>query len=431
VRADVPFGEATRTWARVAAQSFGGPAGQIAVLHRVVVDEKGWLDEEQFLHALGYCMLLPGPEAQQMATYIGWLLHGTRGGLVAGGLFVLPGFLAILGLSIAYATLGHIGVVAAIFFGLKPAVLAIVLEAVVRLRRRAIKGSIGIWFAAIAFIGLFFFGVPFPLLIAAAAIAGWFLVPASATNGAMGRREIGATPSLRRLASTTSIWLAVWIIPVVIVAAVYGRETVLVTEATFFSKVAVVTFGGAYSVLAYVGQQAVEVHGWLTAGEMLDGLGLAETTPGPLIMVVQFVGFLGAYRDPGMHHPIVAGTLASIVTTWVTFVPCFLFIFAGAPYVEWVRGRPRLQAALNGIMAAVIGVVLNLAVWFALHVLFGDVRRADVGVLRLWVPRPASLDPAAAAIAAAAIIAVFRLRLGMFYVLGGGAALGLLINGWG
>lgn len=423
----VPFREATRAWARVAAHSFGGPAGQIAVIHRVVVDEKKWLDEEQFLHALGYCMLLPGPEAQQLATYVGWLLHGTRGGLVAGLLFILPGFLSILALSILYATFGHLGLVAAVFFGLKPAVLAIVLEALARLKSRALPTSASKWIAAAAFVAIFVFRVPFPWIILAAGLLGYLLhrLPTTAEPTVESR---GTVPSFGRLARTVGVWLLIWLAPVAGLLAALGPEHVLVREAAFFSKTAVVTFGGAYAVLAYLAQQAVEVFGWLTPGEMLDGLGLAETTPGPLIMVVQFVGYLAASREMGID-PILGGIAGSVVTTWVTFAPCFLFIFAGAPYVEWLRGHRALSAAMSGIMAAVAGVVLNLAVWFALHVVFGTVGTREVGPARFWVPELATLNVAALLIAIAAAIAVFRYRVGMVAVLGGGAVLGVV--GWG
>ena len=427
--ATIPFRDATLAWAKVAAYSFGGPAGQIAVLHRVVVDEKKWLSEERFLHALSYCMLLPGPEAQQLATYVGWLLHGIPGGLVAGLLFILPGFLAILGLSVVYAQFSQVSVVAAVFFGLKPAVLAIVVEAVVRLKSRTLRGSFATALALAAFVAIFFGGVSFPIIVVAAAALGYLahrLGSAALPSESIAR---ASPPSVRQLGATVTLWLLIWFIPVLAVLSVTGSDHILVREAAFFSKVAVVTFGGAYAVLSYVAQQAVEAYGWLSAPEMLDGLGLAETTPGPLIMVVEFVGFLAAFRNPGTLHPSIAGTLGALMTTWVTFAPCFLFIFAGAPYVEWLWGHRGLQAALNGIMAAVVGVVLNLAIWFALHVVFTDVTRFDLAVVRLWVPDPGSISVGAAIIAVAALIAVFRYRVDMFTVLGGGALCGLLLHG--
>jgi len=429
--APVPFRTALRAWITIALHSFGGPAGQIAVIHRVVVDERGWLSDRRFLHALSYCMLLPGPEAQQLVTYVGWLLHGVRGGLVAGLLFVLPGFVAILVLSVLYAVWRDVGLVAALFFGLKPAVLAIVVEASVRLHRRAAAGPAGTALAAGAFAALFGFGVPFPVVILAAATAGvaiarvrpgWAPAPDDAAAGL-------APPAWRAVARTVAIWLAIWLVPVTALVALLGPGHVLAREAVFFSKVAVITFGGAYAVLAYVAQQAVAVYGWLAPGEMLDGLGLAETTPGPLIMVVQFVGFLGAFRESGALAPLLSGVLGAVVTTWVTFAPCFLFIFAGAPYVEHLRNHRALGAVLRGVTAAVVGVVLNLAVWFALHTVFGDVAEGGVGVLRVPLPRVASLDWRALLIAVLALTAVFRLRAGMYWVLGGGALLGLVLAG--
>ncbi|MEO6444056.1 MAG: chromate efflux transporter [Gemmatimonadaceae bacterium] len=422
----VPFGEAVRAWTRIALQSFGGPAGQIAVIHRVVVDEKKWLDEPRFLHALSYCMLLPGPEAQQLVTYTGWLLHGVRGGLTAGLLFVLPGFLTILALSVTYALYQQTTLVTALFFGLKPAVVAIVVEAIVRLGKRALTRRSDYAIAAAAFLAIFTLAVPFPLIVVGAALLGMLreVLRPVAAGGAEGAAVI-VRPRIGRLLRTTGIWLLVWSVPFLIIMLIPGRSPVLLQEAIFFSEAALVTFGGAYAVLAYLAQQAVHVYHWLSPTEMLDGLGLAETTPGPLIMVVQFVGFLGAYRSPGALSPLLAGVIGSVVTVWVTFAPCFLFIFAGAPYVEWLRGRRQVQAALRGIMAAVVGVVVNLALWFALHVAFGTVVRMPAGPLQLWVPDVSSVSWPAVGIAAVALVAVLRFRAGLFVVLLGGAALGL------
>ncbi len=425
--AEVPFGEAVRAWVRVAVHSFGGPAGQIAVLHRVAVDEKRWVDEQSFLRALSFCMLLPGPEAQQLATYLGWKLHGVRGGLVAGWLFVLPGFVSILALSLVYASFGDSAAVGALFYGLKPAVLAIVLHAVWRLRSRALATRFHLTVALLAFIALFVFHVSFPFVIVAAAAAG--ALRAGRTGAAA---PVPATPTVGRALDASGtfgrivVWLLLWLVPVGALVLFLGASHVLSREAVFFSKTAVVTFGGAYSVLAYVAQQAVENFGWLSPGEMLDGLGLAETTPGPLIQVVQFVGFLGAYRNPGDLSPLTAGVLGSIVTTWVTFAPCFLFIFAGAPLIERIQGRPRVERAMGAITAAVVGVILNLAVWFALHTIFADVTRRSFGIITVDVPALPSLDTGALLIAILAIVATFRLRAGMFTVLGGGAGLGML-----
>jgi chromate transporter len=441
----IPFGEAVRVWARIAALSFGGPAGQIAVMHRILVEEKGWIGEGRFLHALNYCMLLPGPEAQQLTVYIGWLLHRTWGGLVAGSLFVLPGFAAIMALSWLYAGLGDVPVVEALFFGLKAAVLAIVLEAVVRIGRRALKSRVMVALAAAAFVAIFLFDVPFPLIILAAGLIGLVGgragLPAFGTSG--GHPRFGAAaladaasvlgetmpahvrPDFAWSLKVAAVCLALWFGPVVALLLTLGPDDVFTRIAVFFSKMAVVTFGGAYAVLAYVAQQAVETYGWLAPGEMLDGLGLAETTPGPLIMVVQFVGFMGAFRDPGTLHPMIAGTLGGMLTTWVTFVPCFLWIFLGAPFVEALRGNRALGGALAAITAAVVGVILNLAVWFALHVLFAEVAEVRVLAMSIDVPAPASLNVPSLMLTLGALIAIFRFGIGMIPVLAAGAALGV------
>ena len=438
-RSGVPPREALAVWVRVAVQSFGGPAGQIAVVHRIVVDEKGWLSERRFLHALSYCMLLPGPEAQQLTTYVGWLLHGVRGGLVAGTLFILPGFLSILLLSVLYAGYRDVGLVAGLFYGLKPAVLAVVVEALLRLRRRALTGRFDALLAAAAFVAIFVFAVPFPVIVAAAALAGLGLRRAGARAappeggepddfGGTSGVEPRVRPSLVAAARTALLWAAIWFVPLLVLLAALGPAHVLVREGAFFSRTAVVTFGGAYAVLAYVAQQAVEAYGWLAAGEMLDGLGMAETTPGPLIQVVQFVGFMGAWRNPGGLDPMLAGVLGSLVATWATFAPCFLFIFVGAPFVEHLRGNRALSAALGGIMAAVVGVVLNLAVWFALHTLFGELETVALGPARLLAPVPTTLDVAALAIAAGAMVAMLRFRIGMLPTLGAAAVAGVALQ---
>jgi len=442
----VSFSDALRVWIRVGLQSFGGPAGQIAVMHRILVDEKRWISEHRFLHALNYCMLLPGPEAQQLAVYIGWLLHGYKGGFVAGSLFVLPGFVAILALSYLYAAFQGVGVVAALFFGLKAAVLAVVVEAVIRIGRRVLKNGVMFGIAAAAFIGIFFFKAPFPLIILGAGtlglIGGWlrpeaFVVirPHAASGGSgaavdaildAGHAE-HTQPRVGRALRVIGLFSLLWFAPLALLLVLLGASHVFVLEGVFFSKAAVVTFGGAYAVLAYIAQQAVERYGWLEAGEMLDGLGMAETTPGPLIQVVQFVGFMGAYRNPGALDPWLAGTLGAVLTTWVTFVPCFLWIFLGAPYIEWLRGNQRLSAALSAITAAVVGVVLNLAIWFALHVLFAQVaeHQGPLG-LRLLIPNVATADLLALAISVAAFIAMLRFKLGMLPVLGASAAIGIV-----
>lgn len=442
----VSFADATRVWLRIALLSFGGPAGQIAVMHRILVEEKKWIGEERFLHALNFCMLLPGPEAQQLATYIGWLLHRTKGGLVAGALFVLPGFVSIMALSWLYAAFGNAGPVEALFFGLKAAVLAIVLEAVRRIGSKALRNRAMIAIAAAAFIAIFVFGIPFPLIVLIAGLAGYVGgrsgAPAFAPGGGHGKAgrpsvadadsALGAEipaharPDWRWSVTLSVIFLILWLAPIALLIAMLGTGNVFTDIAIFFSKMAVVTFGGAYAVLAYVAQQAVEHYGWLRPGEMLDGLGMAETTPGPLIMVTQFVGFMGAARQASGMDPMLAGTLGGILATWVTFVPCFLWIFLGAPFSERLRGNRALSAALTAITAAVVGVILNLAIWFGLHTLFGEVREVDAGPLRLEVPLLSSLDPAALVLTLAALIAVFRFKVGTLPLLAGAAMAGVL-----
>jgi chromate transporter len=441
----ITFGEALRVWARIALLSFGGPAGQIAVMHRILVEEKKWIGEERFLHALNFCMLLPGPEAQQLATYIGWLLHKVKGGLAAGLLFILPGFVAIMGLSWLYAAYGNVGAIAALFFGLKAAVLAIVFDAVRRIGARALRNRAMIAIAAAAFLAIFVFAVPFPLIVLAAGIAGWLggRRGAAAFAGG-GGHAAGAAEAVADVESALGeelpaharadprhtflvsvVFLLLWLLPVATLLLVLGRGNVFTEIALFFSQMAVVTFGGAYAVLAYVAQQAVEHHGWLKPGEMLDGLGMAETTPGPLIMVTQFVGFLAGAREAGGIDPYVAGTLGAILTTWVTFTPCFLWIFVGAPFVERLRGNKALSAAMTAITAAVVGVILNLAIWFALHTWFGEVRPWRGGVLAFELPVVASLDPAALALSIAALIAVFRFKAGPLPTIAACAAAGI------
>lgn len=441
----VTLAEALPVWVRVAALSFGGPAGQIAVMHRILVEEKRWISESRFLHALNFCTLLPGPEAQQLATYVGWLMHGTPGGLVAGGLFVVPGIVAIMALSWVYALYGNVGFVAGLFFGLKAAVLAIVLQAVVRIGRRALKGPVMGGLAAAAFVAIFFLDVPFPLIVLTAGVIGYLggragLPPFKAGPHGSGSPVVEGPfllddhelPQERAAAGRTVrvllTWGAIWLVPVAAILVTAGPNDVFSHIAVFFSKMAMVTFGGAYAVLAYVAQQAVEHYGWLKPGEMLDGLGMAETTPGPLIMVTQFVGFLAAFRAPGALPPLLAGTLGGLLTTWVTFTPCFLWIFVGAPYVERLRGNAALAGALSSITAAVVGVILNLAVWFALHTVFAETRPFAAGPLRFDVPVLASVNPWAFALAAAAIVAVFRFRVGMIQTLSVCAAIGVVLH---
>lgn len=448
VPAPVSLGEAFSVWLRIAALSFGGPAGQIAVMHRILVDEKRWIGEHRFLHALNYCMLLPGPEAQQLATYIGWLMHKTRGGLVAGGLFVLPGAIAIMALSWIYALYGHVGLVSGLFFGLKCAVLAVVLQAVIRIGSRSLKNAVMRGLAAAAFVLIFFLGVPFPLIVLGAGVIGYFGaragIAAFQVGGGHGAAPgnivadadtlLGedlpahASPTIGHSLCLALVCLVLWLAPVAGLFLLMGEGSVFTQIATFFSKMAVVTFGGAYAVLAYVAQQAVENYHWLSAREMLDGLGMAETTPGPLIMVLQFVGFMGAYRHPGLLSPLLAGTLGGLLATWVTFIPCFLWIFLGAPFIERMRGNKALSGALSAITAAVVGVVLNLAIWFAIHTIFREVRPFVAGPIHFDLPMLASVDLWALVISAAAIIAMFRLKIGIFTTLGGASAVGIALH---
>jgi chromate transporter len=410
-------------------------------MHRILVEEKRWVSENRFLHALNYTMLLPGPEAQQLATYIGWLLHGTRGGLVAGILFVLPGFLSILALSVLYAGYQQLGFVQGLFFGLKPAVMAIVVEAVIRIGRRVLKNRVMVVIAALAFVSIFFFDVPFPLIVLLAGLTGYFsgrirpswfdviqVEPAvdQPDRAITDIAEAGPRPNTMRSIRILTIGLIFWLGPLLALSLWLGPDNVYTRIGVFFSQAAVVTFGGAYAVLAFVAEQAVNSFGWLQPGELLDGLGMAETTPGPLIQVVQFVGFMGAYRNPGDLAPLVAGVLGAVLTTWVTFVPCFIWIFLGAPYVENLRGNRRLSSGLSAITAAVVGVVLNLGIWFSLNVLFARVDEIIVGPLRLYVPDIATVKWVPLLIAAAAFVAMFRFRVGILPLLAGAAAVGVL-----
>ncbi|MGY1643951.1 chromate efflux transporter [Geodermatophilus sp. SYSU D00703] len=437
----VPFRTAVRAWFLISLQTFGGPAGQIAVMQRSLVDDKRWIGQRRFLHALNYCTLLPGPEAQQLATYVGWLLHGTRGGLVAGGFFVLPGVVALLALSAVYVAFGTTTAITALFVGLAAAVLAIVAQAVVRVAKRALDSRALVVLAVVAFLALALFGVPFPIVVALAGVAGWALgrwrpsaLPQKKTAEGS---DAGPPPVIsddvlhhevptgRRTLRVLVVGLLVWGVPVAAVALLTGAGSVLTQQGLFFSGAAVVTFGGAYAVLAYVARQAVEVYGWLGPREMVRGLALAETTPGPLIMVVQFVAFLGAYRAPGELDPWVAAVLASLLVTWVTFVPSFLFVLLGAPYMERLRGNRSLSAALTGITAAVVGVIANLGVYFAVHTLFSETVEVDRGVLSLELPDPATLRPVPLVIALLAAVLLFRFRWSVLRTLGVCAGLGL------
>lgn len=439
----VPFREAVRAWFAISLQTFGGPAGQIAVMQRELVERRRWIGQRRFLHALGFCTLLPGPEAQQLAVYVGWLLNGLRGGLVAGVLFVLPGMVALLALSALYVTAGDTGAVAALFAGLAPAVLAIVAHALLRVGRTALGHPALVAVAVASFVALAAFAVPFPVVVAAAAVIGWALgrwapsttrapapddtddaAPALVPDDALHT----APPGRAHVARVLAAGLLAWGVPVGAAAWLTGTQGVLTQQSLFFSGTALVTFGGAYAVLAYVAQQAVGVYGWLAPGEMVRGLALAETTPGPLVMVVQFVAFLGAYRDPGALDPWVAAVLASLLVTWVTFVPSFVFIFVGAPYVERLRGDHALTSALTGITAAVVGVIANLAVYFAVHTLFARTDVVRAGPLRLELPDVGSLQPVPLAIALVAGVLLFRFRWSVLRVLGLCAATGLAVG---
>jgi chromate transporter len=440
----ISFREAFRVWLRIALLSFGGPAGQIAVMHRILVEEKSWVSESRFLHALNYCMLLPGPEAQQLATYIGWLLHRTAGGIMAGGLFILPGVIAIMGLSYVYAAFGNVGIIEALFFGLKAAVLAIVIQAVVRVGKRALRNRIMIALAAGAFIAIFFFDVAFPLIIITAGVIGYVGAKSGrpefaalghgGKNGGASDSLLGeelpdhARPNVPHALKVSAIWLVLWLLPVGALLVAFGPANVFSQIALFFSKMAMVTFGGAYAVLAYVAQQAVEHYHWVGPREMLDGLGMAETTPGPLIMVLQFVGFMAAYRDPGTLSPLLAGTLGGLLATWVTFTPCFLWIFLGAPFIETLRGNKGLAGALTAITAAIVGVILNLSIWFALHTVFRETAPMRSFGLSFDMPVLSSVDMAALVLALAAAAAVFRFNAGMLTVLGGSCAAGVALR---
>ena len=440
----ISFAEALRVWLRVALLSFGGPAGQIAVMHRILVEEKNWISESRFLHALNYCMLLPGPEAQQLAIYIGWLLHRTVGGIVAGVLFVVPGVIAIMALSYIYAAYGNVGFVEALFFGLKAAVLAIVIEAVVRIGKRALRNPIMVTLAAIAFVAIFFFGAPFPLIIVGAALVGFIgarlgrpefaALPHGGKNSAVIDSMLGEAvpdhvrPNTARTMRVLAVWLSIWLVPVFTILIALGTNDVFSQIAIFFSKMAMVTFGGAYAVLAYVAQQAAEYYHWVTPREMLDGLGMAETTPGPLIMVVQFVGFMAALREASGLSPMLAGTLGGLLATWVTFAPCFLWIFVGAPYIEALRGNKALGGALSAITAAVVGVILNLSIWFALHVLFRQTFPVSGLGLSFDAPVLASIEVPALILSIAAAIAIFRFKIGMLIVLAASCTAGILLR---
>ena len=429
------LGEAFRVWLKIGCIGFGGPAGQIALMHRIVVDEKRWIDEARFLHALNFCMLLPGPEAQQLATYLGWMLHRLKGGLIAGTLFVLPGAAVMMLLSILFVLYRQVPLVDGIFYGIRCAVVALVVEALLRIGRRALVRPLHRIIAALSFLAIFVLAAPFPLIVLAAGIIG--AATARFAPAALGSAGSAAPPAPplpvagqpSRPLATLAVGLAAWFAPTLLFAVWLGWQATFTEIGLLFSKLAVVTFGGAYAVLAYVAQQAVDVYGWLQPGEMLTGLGLAETTPGPLIMVVQFVAFVGAYRHPGPFEPMTAGIIGGLLATWVTFVPCFIWIFLGAPYVERLRRAPALSAALAAITAAVVGVIFNLALWFALHVVFARIDERWIGgVFRLYIPDFASIDPAALAITLGALVAVLRFHAGLLTTLAATAVAGIAVR---
>ena len=438
------FAQMTAVFTRIGLMSFGGPAGQIALMHKVLVEEERWISETRFLHALNYCTLLPGPEAQQLATYIGWLLHGTKGGVVAGTLFIIPGFFVILALSVSYALFQQTEILTSLFYGIKAAVLAIVIEAVLRVSRRALRNGVMVALAALAFIALFFFAVPFPLVVLTAGIVGYVgarqrpdLFTASG-HGGKAKADIGPAvidgnmpevdPSLGRAVRVVLVWGSLWVLPWIGLGLVFGWGSSFGGVYVFFSQMAVVTFGGAYAVLAYVAQEAVVTFGWLQPGEMIDGLALAETTPGPLVLVLTFVGFLAGYRDSLWLDPLVAGVLGAVLATWATFVPCFLWIFLGAPYIERLRNNKAVSGALAAITAAVVGVILNLALWFGMHVVFNEVERVAWGPLNIALPVPPTIDWIALALCVLAGILVFRAKLGMLWTLALFGILGLAVG---
>ena len=419
------FREAMRVFARIGCLSFGGPAGQIALMHRELVEQRPWLSEQDYLRALNFCMLLPGPEAMQLATYAGWRLHGVKGGLMAGLLFVLPGAAIVLAISVLYSLYGRLPLIEATFFGIKAAVLAIVLEALLRVSKRALKLPAHWVIAALAFLALFVFAVPFPAVIGLAGLAGWMM---TTTATSPDTSPAPAPVSTARTLATIALWLVIWFAPIAIVSALTWPDHLLVKVGLFFSKLAVVTFGGAYAVLAYMAQQAVETHNWLTPEQMIDGLGLAETTPGPLILVTEFVGYMAGFRSAGLLGSVPMGLAAAAMALWVTFAPCFLWIFAGAPYVERLASMPRLSGALAAITAAVVGVIANLALWFSLHVLFAGVDRLEWGPVSMTWPDWASISWPAAGLFALSALMLLKFHAGLARTLGACALIGLLLG---
>ena len=404
--------EASKIWTKIGFLSFGGPAAQIALMHREVVEPRDWLSERQYLNALGFCMLLPGPEAMQLATYAGWRLHGVIGGLIAGLMFVIPGALVIALLASVYAAFGDVLLVSALFLGIKAVVVVIVIEALLRVAKKALSQTIHWVLAALAFVGIFFLALPYPLIVLAAALYGFFFIRLGDDQINEPKADSAAQPKITKTIGTIATWLVIWWLPLIALMVV-APDGLLAQLGLFFSKLAIVTFGGAYAVLAYMAQDVVVSFGWLSAGEMMDGLGLAETTPGPLILVTEFVGFLAGFKEGGWSFALAA----TLVTLWATFAPCFLWIFAGAPYIEQISANPKLRGALSAITAAVVGVILNLSIWFALHVFFEKVTRESVGPLILWVPDVTTLDWRVIVLAVLAAILVLRMHVNLIVVL--------------
>ena len=413
------LGATTRVWWRIGILSFGGPGAQIALMHQELVERRKWLTETQLLNALSFCMLLPGPEAMQLATYAGWRLHGTLGGLIAGLLFIIPGAIVMMALAVIYSLFGEVPLVAALFYGVKAAVLVVVVEALVRVSKKALSRSIHWLIAALAFIGIYFFSTPYPVIVLVAGLVGWFLKDNDREQQMVDKTQLSTMRFLR----TVCTWLVIWWLPLVALVLI-GAPDIFLDIATFFSTLAVVTFGGAYAVLAYMAQDVVVQFGWLNAGEMIDALGLAETTPGPLILVTQFVGFLAGFKEGGL----LMGFTSALIALWVTFAPCFLWIFSGAPYIDWVSNQPRLKGALRAITAAVVGVILNLSIWFALHVLFSDVKHHTWGPLTLWKPALASIEWLATALFVLSCLLAFRLHWGIVKIFVVSATLGAALK---
>jgi len=420
--------EQWKVWSYVAAHSFGGPAGQIAVIHKLVVEDKKLISEERFLHALNFCMLLPGPEAQQLATYMGWLMNRWRGGLIAGGLFILPGFLSILLLSYLYVIFHDVPFVQGIFYGVKPAIIAVVTAALYRISKKSLKNSFYWTMAILAFIALFFFNLSFPVVVVLSAMIGVLYGKLFYRHDSASEVNAIVLPPLRGTIITLSVWSFVWVVPILLTLFIFGADSTFHALNLFFSKMSMVTFGGAYAALSYVAQKAVEVYGWLQGVEMLDGLAMAETTPGPLIQTVQFVGFMGSYRFPDLASPYLSAFIGSVLTTWMTFAPCFLWIFTFAPYVEFIRGQKAFSDALQAITASVVGVIFNLSLWFALKALFLKSFDVKTGPLEFEYPDLSSVDFYAVGICLVALLMQFKFKSSLFIILGTCTALGIMVK---